>query len=152
MSSKAEAPANLERTAMTKILIEEAAVKLALEALEYWDVHGKLHQPTEEAITAIKQALAQPAVPNLEPVHGDVLPPMGGRVYIRHGHDDDAHPCTVVGYCAWPDRHGNKSLHRVFVRVVYEGTDTQNTRFLHECWPTAEAALATNGITEKGQS
>ena len=45
---------------MTKILIEEATVKLALEALEYWDVHGKLHQPTEEAITAIKQALEQP--------------------------------------------------------------------------------------------
>lgn len=35
-------------------------LKLALEALEYWDVHGKLHQPTEEAITAIKEALAQP--------------------------------------------------------------------------------------------
>ncbi len=32
-------------------------LKMALEALEYWDVHGKLHQPTEEAITAIKQAL-----------------------------------------------------------------------------------------------
>ena len=37
------------------------AWKLALEALEYWDVHGKLHQPTEEAITAIKAALAQQA-------------------------------------------------------------------------------------------
>ena len=32
-------------------------LKLVLEALEYWDVHGKLHQPTEEAITAIKEAL-----------------------------------------------------------------------------------------------
>ena len=37
----------------------QEALKLALEALEYWDVHGKLHQPTEEAITAIKEALAQ---------------------------------------------------------------------------------------------
>ena len=35
------------------------ALKLALEALEYWDVHGGLSQPTEEAITAIKAALAQ---------------------------------------------------------------------------------------------
>ena len=35
------------------------ALKLALEALEYWDVHGGLNQPTEEAITAIKAALAQ---------------------------------------------------------------------------------------------
>jgi hypothetical protein len=39
---------------------KDKALKLALEALEYWDVHGKLHQPTEEAITAIKKALAQP--------------------------------------------------------------------------------------------
>ena len=50
------------------------ALKLALEALEYWDVHGKLHQPTEEAITAIKAALAQDeasssrAAPVQEPV------------------------------------------------------------------------------------
>jgi hypothetical protein len=36
------------------------ALKLALDALEFWDVHGRLHQPTEEAITAIKEALAQP--------------------------------------------------------------------------------------------
>ena len=34
--------------------MKDEALKLALEALEYWDVHGKLHQPTEEAITAIK--------------------------------------------------------------------------------------------------
>ena len=39
---------------------KDEALKLALEALEYWAVHGKLHQPTEEAITAIKQALAAP--------------------------------------------------------------------------------------------
>lgn len=37
------------------------ALKCALDALEYWDVQGGLHQPTEEAITAIKAALAQPA-------------------------------------------------------------------------------------------
>ena len=40
-------------------MTDKEALKLALEALEYWDVHGKLHQPTEEAITAIKEALAQ---------------------------------------------------------------------------------------------
>ena len=33
------------------------ALKLALEALEYWDVHGGLHQPTEEAITALRLAI-----------------------------------------------------------------------------------------------
>jgi hypothetical protein len=41
-------------------MTDKEAMAMALEALEYWDVHGKLHQPTEEAITAIKEALAQP--------------------------------------------------------------------------------------------
>ena len=41
-------------------MTKDEALEMALEALEYWDVHGKLHQPTEEAITAVKKALAQP--------------------------------------------------------------------------------------------
>jgi hypothetical protein len=32
-------------------------LKQMVDALEYWDVHGKLHQPTEEAIQAGKQAI-----------------------------------------------------------------------------------------------
>jgi len=40
----------------------EKAAKRALKVLEYWDVHGTLHQPTEEAIIALREALAeQPA-------------------------------------------------------------------------------------------
>ena len=42
------------------------AMKLALEALEYWDVHGKLHQPTEEAITAIEEVLAEHAMSEVQ--------------------------------------------------------------------------------------
>jgi hypothetical protein len=41
-------------------MTDKEAMKLALDALEYWDVHGKLHQPTEEAIAALKERLAQP--------------------------------------------------------------------------------------------
>jgi hypothetical protein len=41
-------------------MTDKEAMKLALDALEYWDVQGKLHQPTEEAITALKARLAQP--------------------------------------------------------------------------------------------
>jgi hypothetical protein len=41
-------------------MTDKEAMKLALEALEFWDVHGRLHQPTEEAITALKARLAQP--------------------------------------------------------------------------------------------
>jgi formylglycine-generating enzyme required for sulfatase activity len=34
-------------------------LKQMVDVLEYWDVHGKLHQPTEEAIQAGKQAIAE---------------------------------------------------------------------------------------------
>jgi hypothetical protein len=33
--------------------------KQMLEVLEYWDVHGGVHQPTEEAIQAGKKAIAE---------------------------------------------------------------------------------------------
>jgi hypothetical protein len=49
---------------MTKILIEEATVKLALEALESERPYlGPMPSKTVKAITACQQALAQPAVP-----------------------------------------------------------------------------------------
>lgn len=78
----------------------------------------------------------------LEPVLGDVLPPIGSRVFILHGRDDAAHACTVTGYYAWNDLQRDPHLHRVFVRLVYEGTDVEQARMLKDCYPTAEAALA----------
>lgn len=90
---------------------------------------------------AINEALGPMAVPQ-DPVHGDVLPALGARVWIRHGRDDDAHACTVVGYYVWPSLSNEKNSHRVFVRVVYEGTTTGNARLLSECWATREEALA----------
>lgn len=77
-----------------------------------------------------------------EPVYGDLLPPVGSRVFIRHGRDNAAHPCRVTGYYAWGDLAGNKNLHRVFVQLVYEGTNTPQSRLLRDCYPTPEAALA----------
>lgn len=82
-------------------------------------------------------------VPQLEPVEGDQLPPVGSRIFIRHGRDDDAHACIVTGYYVWGDLKGDKRLHRVFVRMVYEGTQTQNTRMLCDCYKTEAEALAT---------
>lgn len=81
-------------------------------------------------------------VPQIDPVHGDCLPPIGSRVFIRHGRDYDAHACIVTGYYAWGDLKGSKHLHRVFVRLVYEGTDTKQARMLCDCYATAEDALA----------
>ena len=59
-------------------MTKNEALKLALETLEYWDVHGKLHQPTEEAITAIKEALAQPC-PTCEALARTVMMDQTGR-------------------------------------------------------------------------
>lgn len=94
---------------------------------------------------------AAPKAAPVEPVHGDVLPPVGSRVYIRHGRDNDAHACTVTGYYAWGDLGGDKRLHRVFVRLVYEGTDRQQARMLCDCYPTAEAALAQAAPQQEAQ-
>jgi hypothetical protein len=74
-------------------------LKLALEALEYWDVHGKLHQPTEEAITAIKEALAQ----EQEPVAWQTMEakyPTLEKLDIRMG--DGSILCSV-----WPQNDGD---------------------------------------------
>lgn len=86
----------------------------------------------------------EPVKPVLEPVEGDLLPPVGSRVYIRHARDNNAHACTVTGYYVWEAFDGHAWLHRVFVRMVYEGTQLPQTRILHECYPTEEAALAVN--------
>lgn len=80
----------------------------------------------------------------LVPVPGDLLPAIGSRVFIRHGRDNSAHACTVVGYYVWPAVTGGTAsdYHRVFVRLVYEGTTLVNARMLSECWSTQEQALA----------
>jgi hypothetical protein len=69
MSSKAEAPANSERTSMTHVTIEREALQTVLEALESCDqVYGSegsyqyfSQVMVDKAITVAKQALAQPA-------------------------------------------------------------------------------------------
>ena len=94
----------------------------------------RAQQPAPSAAAEVK----------LEPVYGDVLPPVGSRVFIRHGRDNDAHACIVTGYYAWGDLKGDKRLHRVFVRMVYEGTSIEQARMLCDCYPTAGAALAYN--------
>jgi|GEM_PF-3474551 len=101
-------------------------------------------EPIRELVRMIHSKTSrQPSKP-LDAVYGDVLPPIGSRVFIRHGRDNAAHACTVTGYYAWPAHGGDKNVHRVFVRMVYEGTDTQQARLLCDCYPTEEAA---HGIT-----
>ncbi len=63
-----------------------------------------------------QQRLAE-AEKKLDPVHGDLLPAVGSKVFIHLGRSDSWAEHTVVGYYAW-DNHGlDKNVHRVFVRV-----------------------------------
>ena len=100
-------------------------------------------QALNYGVTAMRKlhaALAQPQA-QPEPVTGDLLPAIGSRVWIRHGRDDDAHACTVTDYYAWGDLNGDKHLHRIFVRMVYEGTTCQQARMLCDCFATEHDAL-----------
>ena len=80
MSSKAEAPANSERTAMTHATIEREALQTVLEALESCDqVYGSegsyqyfSQVMVDKAITVAKQALEQP-VQEPRPSFADVV-------------------------------------------------------------------------------
>lgn len=65
-------------------MTKDEALKLALMTLEGWDNHDKWVWPetaleqakrnTKEAITAIKEALAQPVQPEQEPVAWTTMP------------------------------------------------------------------------------
>ena len=105
---------------------------------------------TQFAWEAWQAARRTQVVPQLEPVEGDQLPPVGSRIFIRHGRDDDAHACIVTGYYVWGDLKGDKRLHRVFVRMVYEGTQTQNARMLCDCYKTEAEALAATPQQSEG--
>lgn len=113
------------------------SLQKALGLLERGDILGEV-----AAASILRSVLAEPVFSQQEPVHGDVLPPIGSTVYIRHGRDDDAHACTVTGYFAWVDLEGSNLLHRVFVQMVYEGTDVRQARLLRDCYATAAEALA----------
>lgn len=65
----------------------------------------------------------------LDPVEGDVLPPIGSRVSIHLASVDAWQECTVVGYYVWPSHEGNQRLHRVNVRVRMDD-GTLNARML----------------------
>lgn len=127
-------------------LSDEQIEDIAKQSGGRWDDNHWIFEDTDfypfaRTILASQQPAAAPAAP-LEKVHGDILPPVGSRVFILHGRDDEAHACTVTGYYAWKDLGGNRALSRVFVRMVYEGTTTENSRLVCECFATAEDALA----------
>jgi hypothetical protein len=68
-----------------------------------------------------------------------LLPPIGALVLISHGRDDLDHVCRVTGYEVKPGMDSRDSHHRVFIDVVYEGSDTKNQRLLCDVRPLTKA-------------
>ncbi|KGV87477.1 hypothetical protein X879_1957 [Burkholderia pseudomallei MSHR3951] len=74
-----------------------------------------------------------------------LLPPIGALVLIEHGRDDKDHVCVVTGYEVHGPLRGERNLHRVFVNLVYRGTDTPNQRLLNDVRPLTKARSIAQG-------
>jgi len=110
---------------LNKLLDEDEGIPAAQEASSGFVWHA-LHR-AQNLIRAFLTRQSAPAA-KLEPVHGDVLPPVGSKVHVELG-SSGWHEQTVTGYYAWPSHGLDKNLHRVFVRVV-DDQGTQNARLL----------------------
>jgi hypothetical protein len=74
----------------------------------------------DDAVLQLRREIAElrSRVPaTLEPVEGDLLPPVGEKVLIHLASLDGWVEHEVVGYYVWGDHNGSNSLHRVIIRV-----------------------------------
>jgi hypothetical protein len=103
----------------------ESDIAAARELLK----HGSSPTPAHcESVLDFLAGQSAPAAAPLDPVHGDVLPPIGSTVQIQLG-DSGWFDHTVTGYYAWPNHGLDKNVHRVFVRVK-DAAGTPNARLL----------------------
>lgn len=65
----------------------------------------------------VDSAACNPNAEALQPVEGDLLPPVGSTVLIHLASPGKWVEREVVGYYVWGDLGGQENLHRVFVRV-----------------------------------
>lgn len=141
--------ADAQPAAQPVVLTRAEVVQLAIESglmssEEHWGTvyrAASASQLEAFAQALIKRALDVATAAVLPPIEGDVLPPVGSRVYILHGRDNGAHPCIVEGYYAWGSLNGGKNDNRVFVRVRYEDSEVRNSRLLSGVYRTEKAAL-----------
>ena len=124
--------------------VEKVMVLVERFGVEKWAYGRSYEADSAEAANALFNEIralltAAPAgVGGLEPVEGDLLPPVGSKVLIHLASPDAWVEHTVAGYYVWGDLGGNKHLHRVFVRVVSE-SGYPNARMLHEVRPLPAA-------------
>ena len=91
---------------------------------------------------SIKMLSNEPLAGALEPVEGDILPPLGSQVYIELASSNRRQRVTVVGYYVWPGLKDQGAHARVFVRVKDEH-GTPNARLLQDIfWDEGEKAAA----------
>ncbi|MCA7945596.1 hypothetical protein [Burkholderia vietnamiensis] len=74
-----------------------------------------------------------------------LLPPIGALVLISHGRDDRDHVCEVTSYEVKPGMVDRESHYRVFVNLVYRGTDTKQQRMLNDIRPLTRARSIAGG-------
>jgi len=101
------------------------------------DHHGRIAFLPSQLEQFVSMLTAQqPAQEQAEPVDGDMLPPVGTKVLIHLGRQDEWVEHTVTGYYVWPAckhqvKNGEKDAHRVFVRVK-DARGYDNARLLSE--------------------
>jgi hypothetical protein len=92
---------------------EREALKLALEALDIVKIHFTQNRHVNEAITAIKQALAAP-----------VQEPVAWAVYDKRGGSKSLH---------WPEQHSPDGDANMFDAVPLYTTPPQEQNFCPRC-------------------
>jgi hypothetical protein len=100
----------------------------AKKAVEKWNRRAPI---TLDQAKQVLSEVGMLAVPVLDDVVGDVMPPVGSTVKIHLASTDEWVDTTVIGYYAWGDLDGNESLHRLFVRVQHD-SGVENVRLLKD--------------------
>lgn len=92
--------------------------------------------------SSIKMLSNDPLAEALEPVEGDILPPLGSQVYIELASSNRRQRVSVVGYYVWRGLKDQGAHARVFVRVKDEH-GIPNARLLEDIfWDEGEKAAA----------
>lgn len=137
--------AMLNETLKTTQSALESLIKLAesgIRTLQVTKSISDLSEQIEKLSSSIKMLSTEPLTHALDPVEGDILPPLGSLVYIELASAKKRQKVTVVGYYVWPGLKDQGSHPRVFVRVKDEH-GTPNARLLKDVfWDEEEKAAA----------
>jgi hypothetical protein len=137
-----------------EVVTDEKIVQIFNRVQSRWLSFGG---PLNAILKFAREVLAQRAAPapaaanagEVEPVEGDLLPPVGSKVLIHLARQDAWVEHTVVGYYVWGAlshqvKDGEKDAHRVFVRVK-DANGYLNARLLSGVRAAAVGAAGQEG-------